>query len=245
MVRGRSTIATFYFAQPLTHGSRVVLDAAAAQHARVRRLELGEPLCLTDGKGAIARGTLARLARSELEVDVGEVERRSAPSLVHLLVPVSDRERMLWVAEKACELGVSTWQSVTFARSRSVSPRGEGAAFLEKVQARMVSALEQSAGAWLPEILAEIDVPAALRSNATAVRLLLDGGGAAILSYPMKAPVAIALGPEGGVTSEERESFLASGWLPTSLGATTLRFETAAVASTAIVRAALQATPEG
>ena len=244
MVRGRSTVATFYVATPLTHGARVMLDAAAAHHARVRRLAEGEALCLTDGKGSRARAVLAGLGKSSLEIHVQEVEHVASPAALHVLVPIGDRDRMLWLAEKASELGVTSWQGVRFERSKSVAPRGEGEAFLEKVRARMVAAIEQSSGAWIPEVLPEIDAAAAVASNANATRLLLDVDGPPILARPLEAPVAIALGPEGGITSAEREAFVASGWLPTSLGASTLRFETAGIAAAAVIRAALAATKE-
>jgi 16S rRNA (uracil1498-N3)-methyltransferase len=51
-------------------------------------------------------------------------------------------------------------------------------------------------------------------------------------------PTAIAVGPEGGFEAEERDAFAVAGWRAASLGATTLRFETAGVAAAAIVRAA-------
>ena len=244
MVRGRSAVATFFVAAPLTHDSRVMLDAAAAHHARVRRLGAGEPVCLTDGKGSRARAVLAGVARSALEIHVQDVEHVTPPPVLHLLVPIGDRDRMLWLAEKASELAVTSWQAVRFDRSKSVTPRGEGSAFLDKVRARMIAALEQSSGAWIPEVLPEIDAVEAIASNASATRLVLDVEGPPMLERRIEAPVAVALGPEGGITPGERESFLASGWLPTSLAVTTLRFETAAIAAAAVIRAALHATKE-
>jgi 16S rRNA (uracil1498-N3)-methyltransferase len=226
VVRGRSAVATFFVAAPLTHDSRVMLDAAAAHHARVRRLGEGEPVCLTDGKGSRARAVLAGLAKSALEIHVQEVEHVAPPPVLHLLVPIGDR------------------QAVRFERSKSVTPRGEGSVFLDKVRARMVAALEQSSGAWIPEVLPEIDAAEAISSNASATRLVLDVDGPSMLGRRIEAPVAVVLGPEGGITPGEREAFLASGWLPTSLAATTLRFETAAIAAAAVIRAALQATKE-
>jgi len=46
------------------------------------------------------------------------------------------------------------------------------------------------------------------------------------------------VGPEGGVEPAERDLLVARGFLPTSLGDNVLRFETAAVAALAAVRAA-------
>ena len=51
--------------------------------------------------------------------------------------------------------------------------------------------------------------------------------------------VLLAVGPEGGWTEEELESFQKNAWLSASLGPTILRAETAAIAATAITMSAL------
>ena len=236
--------ATFFAPSPLAVG-RLSLDEDAAHHARVRRLEVGDVVRLTDGRGAIGSGTIARVARSALEVAV-ETTRDVAPQPpVHLFVPVADRDRMLWLAEKAAELAVASWRPVRFARSRSVSPRGEGEQFAAKVRLRMIAALEQSAGAWLPEVHAECDVRAAAGALPGFPRLALDRDGRPMLSASMSGGVALLVGPEGGMESEELDLLGAGGWRRVALGATTLRFETAALAATAVARAALALHAEG
>jgi 16S rRNA (uracil1498-N3)-methyltransferase len=54
------------------------------------------------------------------------------------------------------------------------------------------------------------------------------------------AGVALAIGPEGGWSEHEIESFRGAGWTAASLGNNILRAETAAIAATAIVMGALQ-----
>ena len=51
--------------------------------------------------------------------------------------------------------------------------------------------------------------------------------------------VLLAVGPEGGWTEDELETFQKQGWLSVSLGPTILRAETAAVAAAAITMSAL------
>jgi 16S rRNA (uracil1498-N3)-methyltransferase len=50
----------------------------------------------------------------------------------------------------------------------------------------------------------------------------------------MRAPITIALGPEGGMEPAERDAFIGAAFLPVNLGLSTLRFETAGVAAVAI-----------
>jgi 16S rRNA (uracil1498-N3)-methyltransferase len=119
----------------------------------------------------------------------------------------------------------------------SVSPRGEGSAFAEKVRARMISALEQSGGAWLPRFLDDADLDA-IDAPAGATRVLLDGGGQPLLALEPRRDTVLVFGPEGGLEPGERERLAAAEWMPASLGRTTLRFETAGLAAAAVVRAA-------
>jgi 16S rRNA (uracil1498-N3)-methyltransferase len=162
-----------------------------------------------------------------------------------MLVPIGDKDRMLWCAEKCTELGATSWTPVLWNRSRSVSPRGEGPAFRERVRARMWSALVQSHGAWLPDIPDDVTIDAVLASpEPDSTRLLLDMSGEAIRSEHVAAPVTIAVGPEGGFDAQELQRLRDASFRPVSLGANVLRFETAAVAALAIVRAALGALPE-
>jgi 16S rRNA (uracil1498-N3)-methyltransferase len=158
---------------------------------------------------------------------------------VHLIVPVADRERMLWLAEKCTELGATSWHPVLWQRSRSVFPRGEGATFRAKIAARMASALEQSGRAWLPDLHSETSVAETAAASRDGIRLLLDPDGEPIATSTLSAPVTIATGPEGGVEADERDALVAAGFRLVTLGDAILRFETAAIAALAIVRARL------
>lgn len=239
--RRHSAIATFFTDASLVTGSTVTLSEDVAQHARVRRIAAGDAIRLTNGRGALALAVLGRVAKGHAEARVDEVEQVPRAAPLRLLVPVADRERMLWLAEKSAELGITAWQPVMFERSASVSPRGEGEKFAQKVRARMISALEQSGGAWLPEIAAELSLPDALvrADEVEAKRYLLERGGEPLLAERPRA-ADVLIGPEGGVADEERLLIIERhGWLPVSVGETTLRFETASIVAAGVLRALL------
>ncbi len=231
----RAPVATFYSPDSFVAGSSLTLGDDVAHHARVTRVAVGETVALRDGVGGIATGMLARIARSTVNVDVVEVRSIEKPPEIHLLAPVADRERMLWLGEKAAEFGIATWRPVMWRRSKSVSPRGEGPMFQAKLKARMVSALTQSGGAWLPVIFPEAAVEAALAATPPGSRILLDKAGDGGIVSAFVAPVSIAVGPEGGIETAEKEAFLAKDFKPMKVAGTTLRFETAGVAGIALV----------
>jgi 16S rRNA (uracil1498-N3)-methyltransferase len=166
------------------------------------------------------------------------------PPAIDLFVPVADRDRMLWLAEKATELAIASWHPVRFHRSRSVSPRGEGPSFADKVRGRMIAALEQSAGAWLPAIHPEIGLESLPALVAAGQRLLLDVEGVPLLQQRERGAASLIVGPEGGLEPDERSRLIHDGWIPVSLAPTTLRFETAGIAATAVLRAMLSSTAQ-
>jgi 16S rRNA (uracil1498-N3)-methyltransferase len=229
-----------FFAPDLRAGARVHLSSEDAHHARVLRLAPGARVTLLDGAGRVASGVIDTLGRNEAAVQVESVEMLPPPPAVHLIVPVADRDRMLWLAEKAVELGATSWRPVRWQRSNSVAPRGEGDAFERKLRARMLAALTQSGGAWLPEIQ-PLAVGRWQLAN-SGLSLLLDRQGEQILDLlhpPARLPVTIVLGPEGGLETEEQQMLVDAGFLRASLAPTILRFETAGVAALAVTRAAL------
>ena len=237
----RQAVATFFADTRLAANSVAVLGEQSAHHARVRRLRIGDVVRLTNGAGARAAGSIAAIRRDSVDVAINDVNAVLRPSEIHLRVPIADRDRMLWLAEKATELGVASWQSVRFKRSMSVSPRGEGPAFAEKIRARMVSALEQSEGSWLPDILPETRVENLSFSNAH-LPIILDANGepfgrAIAELVDGRCPV-IVVGPEGGIEGEELSILQDAGCKRVRLAQNTLRFETAGIAAIAAIRAA-------
>lgn len=257
---------TFVSADAFAAGQQVTLGEDAAHHMRVRRLDVGTRVALLDGSGTRGEGHIVRLAKRNATVLVESAQSVPQPRAVHLLLPIADKERMLWLAEKATELGASSWRPVQFRRSRSVASRGEGTMFTQKVAARMRSAIEQSGSAWLPAIFPDATVERAIAAAPEGTRIVLDGGGAplacmAISGSPQGAapierpgpssdatcagsgpdpvvapPIVIVIGPEGGIEADELERFTEAGFATKSIGTAILRFETAAVAALGIVQ---------
>ena len=237
---GQAATVTFFSTDEFVAGVSVTLGDDAAQHARVLRLGSGERVELRDGRGNAARGILARVAKRSLSVDVLEVWTIPDMPPVHMLVPVADRDRMLYLAEKCTELAATSWRPVIWRRSRSVGPAGDGPAFQSRLKGRMIAALTQSGGGWLPEIHPSAPVARAIAAAPEGTRILLDAGAeTTLISHMLAAPVTLALGPEGGLDPKERDEMIGGGFLPASMIGGTLRFETAGIAGLALARSLL------
>jgi 16S rRNA (uracil1498-N3)-methyltransferase len=228
---------TFFANAELNSGAEVELDESAVAHARAKRVSPGDAARLLDGKGSIAQGIISALGKRTLAIQVQKITRVPRPMQLEVIVPVADRDRMLVAAEKCAELQVTAWRPAVFARSRSVTPRGEGPKFREKVEARMRSALEQSGGAWMPDVFDEAELDEALVAVWLEKKLVLDSSGTSIAQHISKIPMALLIGPEGGIEPDELQRVRAAGWVPVAVADTILRFETAIITSVGAVRA--------
>ena len=242
--RDHTAVATFFASEPMVAGRVTMLGEGEAHHARVRRIAIGDRLRLVDGDGGVGFGNVVKLGKAQAMVEIDQVRLFPPLPSPHLVLPLPTRYRMLLVGEKATELSAFSWRPVMWRRSRDVSPRGEGISFQTKLRARMVGALTQCGGAWLPVVYPDAPLDRAVAACPAGTRWLLDKSGEALPALPITAPITLAIGPEGGLEPGERTELLAAGFILVSLAPLTLRFDTAAIASLGIVRAALSAAAE-
>ncbi len=132
---------------------------------------------------------------------------------------------------------------VPWSAARSVvrwqGERGERAARRWRVTAR--EAAKQARRAWLPDIPDAADTKAVCRAveAASAAYVLHEEAAEPLAAAPLPAEgeILLLVGPEGGVTPEELEAFIAAGARSVRLGAEVLRTSTAGVAALSVVNA--------
>jgi 16S rRNA (uracil1498-N3)-methyltransferase len=218
-------------------GGTLTLAGDVYRHLfRARRVAVGERLRLTDGAGRARWGEVAAVDRATATVRLaGPAPLHEPAGRVELLVAAPEKARASWLVEKATELGVAAVRFLDTART----PREFGGGTVRRLERVAAAALEQSHGSRLPELSGThpwSDLPALVAAAAPSARHLLDTGdqaapGAALLLDP--AGTVVLVGPEGGWTGPERTDLAALGCRAITLGPTTLRTETAALAAAA------------
>lgn len=221
-------------------GEIVLLDADESRHVRSVRLAEGAPIVLTDGRGNLHAARLGALRGQRREAMLGEPLPVPAQLAVDLAVAVGNRNRMLWMVEKASEFGVESVSLVETEHSRSVSDAGRSPSFRAKAERRALAALKQSGGARLPSIrpVRELaDFLASFEGDGNASGFVLDRAGRPLASLLWEAgkPVTLLVGPEGGLSESELQNCARVGFRRARLGPSVLRFETAALAALAVV----------
>jgi 16S rRNA (uracil1498-N3)-methyltransferase len=117
---------------------------------------------------------------------------------------------------------------------------------IERLRANAIEAAEQCGILRVPEVMEPEKLPELLAAWDEA-RLLIFADESAPHASPIEVlktrppgPLAVLIGPEGGFEREERAALRAKSFvLPISLGPRVMRADTAAVASLALVNAAL------
>jgi 16S rRNA (uracil1498-N3)-methyltransferase len=212
-------------------GRREQVDEAEQHHLRVRRPREGERVALRDGAGMVGSGRLVSSGR-EWRVEVDAVERRPRPAALTLAVGAGDRERFAWLVEKAAELGATAIIPLETERTSGVASRLKDA-HLAKLRRQALEAVKQCGAAWALEVAEPMALAAFLAARREGHGWLADAEGDVAPAALDRAPVTVVVGPEGGLSGNERAALLAAGYRPTTLAPHTLRFETAALAAAA------------
>ncbi len=222
----------------LRAGLELELPDGAARHVQVLRLQPGDALTLFDGTRGEWAAQVLRMGRREVAVRVGDFldVSRELPQAITLALGMPANERMDALIEKACELGVAAIRPLLCERS-VLRLSGERAD--KKVahwQAVAVAACEQSGRTRVPEVAPVRALGGWLASLPPAApqesRLVLSLRDDAAPLRASQAPAAVLSlsGPEGGLSEAEEDAARRAGFAPLSLGARTLRADTAPLA---------------
>ena len=234
----------FYLRTGAVTGEVVALDENDSHHAaRVLRMTEGEIVEILDGSGRCLHARVIEVNKRSTRVEVGQVERRSAPHRVGLAPALIKGKAMDFLVQKATELGVACLSPLMTDRAVVRVTADEAEARVADWARTAVEACKQCGNPWMPAIEPPTTLSAflhrrgsglllvaSLRGDARPVRTVLAGE---------RAPgetVTLVLGPEGDFTPDEEEALRGAGARPISLGPLVLRAETAAIAGLAVIQ---------
>lgn len=208
----------------------------------VLRMEKGEAVLLTDGKGKKAKAEITDDNRKRCIVQVQsiETENESKPKISVAISIVKNASRFEWFLEKATEIGVNEIIPLVCERTEKETFRHD------RMQGILISAMLQSQQTWLPKLHeptlfgnviknAEQEakfIAHCLPEKKTQLAEALSSNNS-IAQYPNHL---ILIGPEGDFTPQEIQSALQQGFVPVALGNTRLRTETAGIVASTLLR---------
>lgn len=233
-------IQRVYTDQPLDSGGEITLEEASSHHLyHVLRLQAGDSINLFhDGREYAA--SLGHIGKEGATASLRKlVHEEPEPKLaIHLLIGVSRGERMDFALQKATELGVTRITPVFTKRCVVKLNEKKQASRMEHWQKIVINACEQSGRCRLPQLDTPMEIGSAVMAHNAGSALLLDHRIDRALSEikKPKGTVTILVGPEGGLSSEERKLAKTQGFTGIRLGPRVMRTETAPLAAIAAIQ---------
>lgn len=213
-------------------GDIAYFDETESKHViQVLRYSVGDEISFTDGVGTCYEGAILKGNKQGFAARINSRVAVEKPTDLTICVSIlKSGDRMEWAVEKCTELGVNT---IVFFQSQN----GErGKVNLARMQKVAVSAMKQSHGAWMPEII-QCGWNEVLKLGQDKTRYMgycgeLEKVGVSAVDLP----ATVMIGPEGDFSVAEMTEAINLGWKPLDLGKHILRTETAMVAIAAALR---------
>lgn len=242
--------APLFLLDDLPAGEAYTLTGPEGHHAAtVQRLRVGQPLTLADGRGGAASAVVGAVGRGTLTVRI-TTRRYVEPPDPRLVVVqgIAKGDRGELAVQAMTEVGAD--EIVPWSAARSVTRwRDErGARARQRWVSTAREASKQSRRWWLPVVAGSAEAPDE-STAAVAGRLASAAAGLVlheqaeerltVVELPPAGEIVLVVGPEGGITTDEVDQFVAAGARAVRLGAAVLRTSTAGTAALAVLCARL------
>lgn len=217
-------------------GQQVQLDEDTSKHMiGVLRMQKGEEVLLTDGKGHKATAVITDDNRKRCVVQVASVvtEKERTPSITIAISIIKNASRFEWFLEKATEIGVNEIIPLLCERTEKEKFR------YDRMKGILVSAMLQSQQTWLPYLHEPTAFAEVIKQASRAQKFIahcLPEQKQQLPSVIRQQSSLILIGPEGDFTPNEISLALENNFLPVALGNTRLRTETAGVVAAVLLR---------
>lgn len=228
-------IPRIYQAGPLTLGQKLELDKTAAHHlTRVLRMQDNDKLIIFNGEGGEFNAHIG-LQGKQVYAQLDQFNDRDPESHLNitLLQGISKGERMDICIQKAVELGVKKIVPVISQRT-VVNIKGERSdRKLQHWQGIIINACEQSGRTRIPQLIEPLKLDDALALSSLGFKLTLSPDADTGLPELTTTTndIALLIGPEGGLTTQEIRQAQSHGFQTVRMGPRILRTETAAIAA--------------
>ena len=215
----------------LTANSVIRVDGDEGRHAAtVKRLRPSEIVHLCDGQGTRAVAQVTAVGKDWVDAIVEHVMYESAPELQVMVVQaIAKGDRADLALEIMTEVGVT--HIIPWSASRCVAKWDSSEKHLDKWSRTVRESTKQSRGSWIPQVSAlhsTNDVGTLIKQVDVAF-VLHEGASETMVSHtlPLRGKALLIVGPEGGITHEERDTFVQAGAHLVRLGKSVLRTSTA------------------
>jgi 16S rRNA (uracil1498-N3)-methyltransferase len=233
----------FFLSPACFQPGEVIFDPETSrQVSRVLRLRAGDRVITLDGTGEEYLLELQQVSKSSVtgKILTHQMTKSEPRVTLTILVGLTQRDKFEWVLQKCTEIGCASFTPVITSRSLVQDIRSAEQK-IERWQQILREAAEQSGRGRIPVLNPPVLFLQALEQ--------LRGFDLGLVAYEMERTktikkmlrgfkgesLGILIGPEGGLSEEEAQRTKQGGINLVSLGARTLRMETAAIVASTLI----------
>lgn len=218
----------------------ITLNEETSKHVvQVLRMQVGEQLNLTDGRGSLLTAAISDAHKKHcvVRIQATSYQPQAARKITIAVSLVKNASRFEWFLEKATEIGLTEIIPLLCERTERQHFR------YDRMKGIVVSAMLQSQQTWLPLLHEPMKFDNALRLTPSSDGILkliahceeTERNSFSNFQIDQFSNCIILIGPEGDFTNEEINLAIAAEYKPIMLGETRLRTETAAVVAATLL----------
>lgn len=239
----------YFYQSAETPANQLVGDEA--EHAiKVLRLQEGDTILVTDGKGTLTEAVISTKSNKALSFvpqTVAKAKKAWNGEICLAVAPTKNGDRIEWLVEKATEIGVDriVFLDCQFSERRKIN--------LQRLERVAIAAMKQSHKSFLPKLEEMTSFKSFIKNYAALQKASSPIPWYGYIAHcydeipEMEQPVAkpflgkllaeqphgansiVLIGPEGDFSVNEVRDAITNGLIPISLGTQRLRTETAAL----------------
>ena len=203
-----------YIYAPEFNGQKDSIPDEELHHLRVKRIRDGEIFGILNG-----RGRITYVYFMEGMIFQNGVEDVPAPDDVFICSPVPEGKRCSFMIEKLSEIGIKGFVPLITERSRRKVN-------ISKLEIHVIAGMKQSGNPWKMAVYPPMNLQDVVKEFSGWTFYFGDRDGE---KPEMGIRGVFIVGPEGGLSENEKGFLLKNGVRPLSIGRNILRVETAAM----------------
>jgi 16S rRNA (uracil1498-N3)-methyltransferase len=229
-----NALPLFHFPALQSSQGAIGLTEEIRKHAvTVLRMQVGEKLVLTDGKGCSAAADILQADKKQLMVALGEKIAHPAPpkKMILGISLLKNTARFEWMLEKVTEIGITAIIPLLAERTERQHFRQE------RFQQILVSACLQSGQFHFPILHEPVKLATVFSMDLPPNKFIahcMEGNKPQLTGQSSDS--ILLIGPEGDFTAEELALAIQYNFEPVGLGESRLRTETAGIVGAVLLR---------
>jgi 16S rRNA (uracil1498-N3)-methyltransferase len=229
-----NALPLFHFPALQSSQGTINLTEEIRKHAvTVLRMQVGEQLMLTDGKGFSATAEIVQADKKQLMVALGQMIAHPAPQKKMILgiSLLKNTARFEWMLEKVTEIGITEIIPLLAERTERQHFRQE------RFQQILVSACLQSGQFHFPILHEPVKLATVFSMDLPPNKFIahcMEGDKPQLTGQSLDS--ILLIGPEGDFTAAELDLAVQHQYKPVGLGESRLRTETAGIVGAVLLR---------